>query len=190
MMAQEMSHRMKNMLATVNSIVNQSMRGNQPVDAMRQNITERLDALARSHDVLGGRDFGSASIRDAVDKAIEPFNTSGRIQSAGPDFDLTHQAGTSLALALHELATNAVKYGALSNNNGQVRVEWFLEADNFVFVWKETGGPSVRQPERTGFGSRLIKMLGISLQGSATIDYQPDGVVFEARTSRASLSAQ
>lgn len=190
MMAQEMSHRMKNMLATVNSIVNQSMRGDQLVDAMRQNISERLDALARSHDVLRGRDFGSASIRDAVQKAIEPFNASGRIQWHGPDFDLSHQASTSLALALHELATNAVKYGALSSNDGQVRVEWSLDGDDFLFVWKETGGPLVKTPDRSGFGSRLIKMLGMSLQGTAAIDYRPEGVVFEAKTSRASLSPQ
>ena len=190
MMAQEMSHRMKNMLATVNSIVNQSMRGSQPVDAMRQNISERLDALARSHDVLRGRDFGSASIRDAVQKAIEPFNASNRIHFFGPDIDLSHQASTSLALALHELATNAVKYGALSNEDGRVRVEWALESDDFLFRWNETGGPSVKKPERSGFGSSLIKMLGMSLQGNAAIEYRPEGVKFEARTSRASLSPQ
>jgi PAS domain S-box-containing protein len=188
MMAQEMSHRMKNMLATVQSIINQSMRPDQPVDGIRTNITERLDALARSHDVLRGREFDTASIRAVVQQAIAPFNSAGRIHFFGPELQVSHQASSSLALALHELATNAVKYGALSNENGRVRIEWDIEGDNFKFSWTETAGPLVVKPERSGFGTRLIRMLGMSLQGKAEIDYSPDGVVFTVSTSKASLA--
>ena len=187
MMAQEMAHRMKNMLATVQSIVNQSMRSDRPVDGIRTNITERLDALARSHDVLRGRDFDTASIRAVVQQAIAPFNTAGRIHFFGPELQVSHQASSSLALALHELATNAVKYGALSNESGRVRIEWDVEGDEFRFSWKETAGPPVVKPERSGFGTRLIRMLGMSLQGKAEIDYRPEGVLFTALTAKASL---
>jgi PAS domain S-box-containing protein len=188
MMAQEMAHRMKNMLATVQSIINQSMRGEQPPEVIRGNITSRLDALSRSHDVLSGRNFDSASMQETVERAIEPFNAVKRIHFFGPDIRVSHQGSSSLSLALHELATNAVKYGALSNDAGRVRVEWSVNGDAFQFVWKESGGPTVEQPERSGFGSRLIRMLGMSLKGSAVIDYDPAGVIFTATTMRSALS--
>lgn len=187
MMAQEMAHRMKNMLATVQSIVNQSMRGERPPEIMRKSISDRLDALSRSHDVLRGNDFDEASLAALVSKAVEPFNSAGRIELSGPDLRLSHQASTSLALALHELATNAVKYGALSNTSGSVRVTWHIDGDVFHFCWEERDGPPVMKPERSGFGSRLIRMLGMSLRGSADIDYRPTGVVFTATTSVGSL---
>jgi two-component sensor histidine kinase len=187
MMAQEMSHRMKNMLATVQAIIQQSMKGDQPTAVMRQAIGERLEALGRSHDVLRGTDFDTANIRETVEKAIEPFNTTRRIEYFGPDIHVSHQGGTSLALALHELATNAVKYGALSNETGRVRIEWSNAGDQFSFSWLENGGPMVTPPTRSGFGTRLIKMLGSSLKGEANIDYRPDGVVFEVTTATSEL---
>ncbi len=189
MMAQEMSHRMKNMLATVQAIIQQSMKGDQPTAVMRQTIGERLEALGRSHDVLRGNDFDTASVRETVEKAIEPFNTTKRIHYFGPDIHVSHQGGTSLALALHELATNAVKYGALSNEAGRVRIEWSQTKDQFAFLWRESGGPEVSPPTRSGFGTRLIRMLGSSLKGEANIDYRPEGVVFEVNTSTSELQS-
>ena len=187
--SQEMGHRIKNMMATVQSIVNQSMRGDLDVVSMRKNITSRLDALGRSHDVLRGRDFASANITAVIDRAIEPFNTNDRFLIQGPDFLLSHQGANTLALSVHELATNAVKYGALSNKDGQVRVVWTIDGDDFYFTWTEQGGPPVSPPGKAGFGTRLIRMLGLGLSGSASLDYHPDGVVFTASTSLSSLSS-
>lgn len=189
MMAQEMSHRMKNMLATVQAIIQQSMKGDQPTAVMRQTIGKRLEALGRSHDVLRGNDFDTANVRETVEKAIEPFNTTRRIQYFGPDIHVSHQGGTSLALALHELATNAVKYGALSNDTGRVMIEWSDAGDQFSFSWLESGGPKVTPPTRSGFGTQLIKMLGSALKGEASIDYRPDGVVFEVTTPTSELQS-
>lgn len=189
MMAQEMSHRMKNMLATVQAIIQQSMKGDQPTAVMRQTIGERLEALGRSHDVLRGNNFDTANVRDTVEKAIEPFNTTRRIHYFGPDIHVSHQGATSLALALHELATNAVKYGALSNETGMVRIEWSDAGDQFSFSWLENGGPKVTPPMRSGFGTRLIKMLGSSLKGEADIEYRPDGVSFKVTTSTSELQS-
>lgn len=189
MMAQEMSHRMKNMLATVQSIVNQSMRASEPLENIRQNISDRIEALARSHDVLQGRSFDTADLGAVVEKATAPFNAAGRIISGGPNVSLSHQASSILALALHELATNAVKYGALSGDVGTVQITWHLDGEDFSFIWKELDGPIVVEPQRLGFGTRLIKMLGGGLKGSASLDYHPEGLVFTATTAATSLCA-
>jgi len=186
--AQEMGHRIKNMMATVQSIVNQSMRGDIDVTTMRNNITNRLDALGRSHDVLRGRDFLSANIRAVIERAIEPFDAGKRFVVSGPDFLLSHQGANTLALSVHELATNAAKYGALSASGGEVCIDWRIEGDDFHFSWAESGGPLVVAPKKSGFGTRLIRMLGLGLNGKASIDYHETGVVFTASTSLASLS--
>lgn len=186
--AQEMGHRIKNMMATVQSIVNQSMRGDFDVATMRNNITSRLDALGRSHDVLRSRDFLSANIRAVIERAIEPFDAGERFVISGPDFLLSHQGSNTLALSVHELATNAAKYGALSKSGGEVRIEWRIEGEDFHFSWAESGGPPVVTPQKSGFGTRLIRMLGLGLSGKASIDYNETGVVFTASTSLASLS--
>ncbi|WP_296040613.1 PAS domain-containing protein [uncultured Agrobacterium sp.] len=186
--AQEMGHRIKNMMATVQSIVNQSMRGDFDVTTMRNNITSRLDALGRSHDVLRGRDFLSANIRAVIERAIEPFDAGKRFVISGPDFLLSHQGSNTLALSLHELATNAAKYGALSTSEGRVIIDWRIDGDEFHFAWVESGGPAVSPPKKSGFGTRLIRMLGLGLTGKASIDYNVTGVVFTASTNLASLS--
>lgn len=187
--SQEMGHRIKNMMATIQSIVNQSMRGDTDVNTMRNNITSRLDALARSHDILRDRDFSSANIKDVVERAVEPFNARGRFLMSGPDFMLSHQGSNTLALSLHELATNAVKYGALSNGHGTVEIAWRTDGEDFHFTWRERGGPTVSQPTKTGFGTRLIRMLGLGLNGKAEIEYNPEGICFTASTKLASLTA-
>nr|WP_172691013.1 PAS domain-containing protein [Agrobacterium larrymoorei]ASK49459.1 histidine kinase [Agrobacterium larrymoorei] len=187
--AQEMGHRIKNMMATIQSIVNQSMRGDIDANTMRNNITSRLDALGRSHDILRNRDFSSANIKDVVERAVEPFNVSGRFSIAGPDLILSHQGSNTLALSLHELATNAVKYGALSSNQGTVEIAWKTEGEDFHFTWSERGGPAVSRPTKTGFGTRLIRMLGLGLSGEAAIEYHPEGICFTASTKLASLTA-
>ncbi|WP_018899439.1 PAS domain-containing protein [Rhizobium sp. 2MFCol3.1] len=188
MMAQEMGHRMKNMLAITQSIVNQSLRADEPIESIRSTISQRLAALSRSADVLRGREVDSLGLREIVQQAVAPFNEAGRIAFDGPDLDVSHRSNTSLSLALHELATNAVKYGALSEPQGRVDIHWSVTGDDFVFRWKETGGPVVVEPERRGFGTKLIQMLGASLRGEADIDFPPDGLSFIVTTSRDAMT--
>lgn len=182
LMTQEMSHRIKNILATVQSVVSQSLRGDADIEDMRTTVTERINALGRSQDILTGKRWDVAGIRDTVQRAIEPFNQSRHIHFFGPDIEIGQSASGALMMALHELATNAVKYGALSTEAGRIRIEWTREADDLVFRWTESGGPEVEPPKRTGFGSRMIeRALASTIRGEAMIDYRSLGVVFTMR---------
>jgi PAS domain S-box-containing protein len=190
MMAQEMGHRMKNMLATTQSIVNQSLRADEPIDKIRSTISERLGALSRSADVLRGREFETLGLREIVEQAVAPFNETGRIAFDGPDIDVSHRSNTSLSLALHELATNAVKYGALSVPEGRVDIDWSVDGGSFEFRWRESGGPDVVEPKWRGFGTKLIQMLGASLRGKADIEFRREGLWFAVETSRDALTQE
>lgn len=182
LMTQEMSHRIKNILATVQSVVTQSLRLDDVPDSTRQSVVARINALGRSQDILTGKRWDVAGIRDTVERAIEPFNQSNRIHFFGPDVQINQGASGALMMALHELATNAVKYGALSAEQGRVRIEWSREGRDLVFRWTEGGGPPVQQPQRSGFGSRMIdRALSSTIRGEATIDYRAEGVAFTMR---------
>ncbi len=179
----EMGHRIKNILATVGSIVSQSLRTTVPACDMRDTVAERIRALSGAHEILTGRQRDIAGLRNVVDQAVSPFNADGRIRLSGPDLDVSHRASSALTLALHELSTNAVKYGALSTDNGWIEVSWSVSEETFNLTWEEAGGPQVRVPTSSGFGSRMIqKALTSSVGGEARIDYRVDGIVFTLRT--------
>ena len=183
LMNREMSHRIKNILATVQSIVSQSLRTDHPASAMREVVSQRIQALDASHDVLTGKEWDVAGLRQTIARAIKPFNGGLRIDFAGPDLEISHRASSALTMALHELATNAVKYGALSNDHGRVDVEWWTQDAMFKLRWTETGGPEVTPPTTTGFGSRLIeRALSGTLGGTAKIAYLPHGIQFNLST--------
>lgn len=184
LMNREMSHRIKNILATVQSIVSQSLRTDVSASAMREVVSHRIGALAGAHDVLTGKEWDIAGLRQTIERAVTPFNTGGRIHYFGPDLEISHRASSALTMALHELATNGVKYGALSGDSGRVRIEWSIAGDTFDFLWTETGGPTVSVPTKTGFGSRMIeRALEGSVGGQAKIEYLPTGVVFRLSTT-------
>ncbi|MGV3652437.1 MAG: PAS domain S-box protein [Devosia sp.] len=190
LMNRELGHRIKNILATVKSIVSQSLRTSQPASDVRDVVSQRIEALSSAHDVLIGRGLDSAGLRDTVERAVRPFNGQNRIHFFGPDLEISDRASSALTMALHELATNAVKYGALSGDRGRVRIEWTLEDESFSLSWSEIGGPPVSRPEQTGFGSRMIeKALAASVDGRAQIDYRPDGVVFQVDARLSSVVA-
>ena len=190
LMNREMGHRIKNILSTVGSIVRQSLRADAQVPAMRDVLLRRINALSGAHDVLTGKDWDIAALRQTVEKAVLPFNSEHRIHYFGPDLDISHRASSALTMALHELATNAVKYGALSGEEGRVRVEWFIEDERFELRWIETGGPTVTLPERKGFGSTMIEYaLSASVDGTAQIEYLPDGVRFQLVTDLDAMQA-
>ncbi|WP_329609843.1 PAS domain-containing protein [Paracoccus benzoatiresistens] len=189
LVTQEMGHRIKNTLATVQSIVSQSLRAELPSNELRKVVAERIEALSGAHDILAEDDWDVAGLRQTIERALRPFNADGRIHYFGPDMEIRHAVSSTLTLALHELATNAVKYGALSGDDGRVRVEWSLQEEDFVLTWDEIGGPPVTPPTRTGFGSRMIeKVLSATVEGSATVDYRRQGVHYELRAPLMALS--
>ena len=178
----ELNHRVKNTLAIVQSVARQSLRG---VDkAVQDGFFGRLAAIARAQDMRDGGDGQSVRLAELVQKAVAPFDfpgPAGRVAAEGPDLSLRWEAAQSLALALHELATNAVKYGALSDGAGRVTVAWRLEPGDearLILCWTERGGPEITvAPERVGFGTRMLKqVLAAQLDGEIDIAYDRGGV--------------
>lgn len=190
----ELNHRVKNTLAAVQSIVTQTLRhAADPGDASRA-ITARIMALSGAHNVLTRESWDGADLRTLVETAIHPFQGPGpdAFQLSGPDMRVGPYAAISISLALHELATNAVKYGALSTPAGRVRIGWSVGAGQvFRLEWIETGGPVVTPSDRRGFGSRLIlQVLPDQLQGAAELEYRPAGIAFRLTASVDAVSDQ
>ena len=180
----ELNHRVKNTLATVQSIAMQSLRGlkGPAADAARDAFEARLLALARAHDVLTRQSWESAELDDVVAGAVAPLDgTRTRFAIEGPRVRLPPRMALSVAMALHELGTNAVKYGALSNATGRVAIRWTVEAGaRLRLTWTERGGPPVEAPESRGFGSRLIERnLARELAGSVSLGFAREGVTCE-----------
>jgi len=177
----EMKHRIKNTLATVQAIAKQTLRS--VPDEVRAAFIARLHALASAHDLLTLQRWNGASLGDVVAGALAPFREKHheRFRIEGPD-DVWLDAGKSLllAMALHELATNAVKYGALANQSGEVRLGWERtrdgKCDRLRLFWRESGGPPVRPPEQKGFGSFLVERALQGELGEAHLDFAPQGL--------------
>ncbi|RZI76957.1 MAG: PAS domain S-box protein [Pseudomonas sp.] len=179
----ELNHRVKNSLAIVQSLATQSFRKATTADGGLAAFTSRLAALSSAHSLLTRGNWGAAGLADVLSTTVAATAgaDTGRIRLAGPDVTLSPQVATSVAMIVHELATNAIKYGALSVPDGRVSVTWRAEAKNgskiIGFDWSESGGPPVGQPAHSGFGTRLIQR-GISAdqRSSVTIDYAPRGL--------------
>jgi two-component sensor histidine kinase len=177
----EIHHRMKNMLTMVTAIVRQSMRSAASLDDAQVAIDLRLQAMARAHDLLLKADWKSTSLRDLVQGAVQQHDTvQGRIAITGTDIQIVASAIQPLILALNELCTNAIKYGALSNDAGHVAIGWTTAADMLSLRWVESGGPAVAPPARKSFGMRLIAdALPRQLGATARLDFAPPGLIFE-----------
>ena len=179
----ELSHRMKNMLAMVQSIATQTMRTASDLDTAKEVLAGRLIALSKSHDLLLGGAVGAAPVEVLIRSALQTHeDNQGRFKLEGPTFTVGARAAMSLSLILHELATNAAKYGALSTANGQVSITWQLRdvggEPHCALRWSEGGGPAVVPPTRTGFGSRLIgRGLAGNFGGEVDLSYPATGVV-------------
>jgi PAS domain S-box-containing protein len=182
---EELNHRVKNTLSTVQSIVWQAFRNSSDAEVIREGIEARLFALSRSHDLLARENWKSAGLVDVVNAALEPFGVAGRAERiviTGEDIRLPPKVILALGIALHELATNAVKYGAFSNAAGSILIAWTIEpkpeGDRLMLRWQEKDGPPVALPSRKGFGSQVIERgLSHELEGSTHLDYEPEGVV-------------
>jgi PAS domain S-box-containing protein len=181
----ELNHRTQNTLATVQSVVLQTLRGHADKDLIEV-LERRILALAKAHGLLGRENWDSVSLRDILNEILRPLEVSGsadpRVFIEGPNVRLSSKAALTLALVLHEMATNATSHGALSNGGGgQIDVDWGMvptpNGDQMRLQWRESGGPPVTPPIHRGFGSRLQGSLAEELHGEVSLDYAPAGVV-------------
>ncbi|HSC17302.1 MAG TPA: PAS domain S-box protein [Rhizomicrobium sp.] len=177
----EIKHRVKNTLATVQAMAAQTFREAPPAE--RKAFVARLQALAEAHDVLTQKHWASAEARETIERAMAPFRDgrAERIALAGPSVELPPNKALLIAMFLHELGTNAVKYGALSNPLGKVEVRWRQAGQpkrpQLVLEWDESGGPAVTPPSRQGFGTRMIERALQAEGGSAKFDFRPEGLL-------------
>jgi two-component system CheB/CheR fusion protein len=183
LLAHELSHRVKNTLAVVQSLALSSAGGAQSVDEYRDTFVGRLQALARAHSLLLDADWRSADIETLVAQAIEAyrFGRADGVAISGPSMELTPTQSLVLSLALHELGTNAAKFGALSHPDGRLRINWSVEGSDSSrrvrLTWQERDGPTIAQPPTRGFGTEMIEQAcTYELGGEAKLDFAPEGL--------------
>lgn len=175
----ELNHRVKNTLAAVQSMAAQSFRPGTDLEDARRQFEGRLMALSRAHDILTRESWGGAALADIVRESIAPYrdHRRDRLHAHGPAVWLPPRHALAFAMVLHELCTNAVKYGALSGADGEIGIEWSVRAGSLRLHWVESGGPRVAQPTRRGFGSRLIERgLRHEIGGCVELAFAPGGV--------------
>lgn len=178
----ELDHRVKNTLANIQALVAQTGRTAHSLVDFTEGLDRRIQSMARAHSLLTKSRWEGASLANLVEEELSPYKQrTGAIVVAGAHAVLTPQAALALSLALHELATNAAKYGSFSVGSGGLSVRWTVDdAGGLNLLWKESGGPRVEQPGRRGFGSTLIeRALGWETGGDARLSFDPDGVVCE-----------
>jgi two-component sensor histidine kinase len=187
LLIEELNHRVKNTLAILQAIAVQTFRSANRYE--REKFEGRLGALAEAHNLLSTEKWQGSELEDVIGRVLKPYrlNTPDRIRISGPKVALSPRVAVVLSMIVHEIATNAAKYGALSNDTGTVDVSWELsDADarktqsaRLRLVWQETGGPVVSAPIQRGFGSRLIERSARDqLGGEATVDFLPPGVIY------------
>jgi len=186
LLAGEMSHRVKNLLAIAAGLTSLTSRSAASIDEMTRELTQRLTALGRAHDLvrpLPGEQGKAALLGDLLTVLLAPYDDtgafSGRIRVAVPRMGVGERTVTTLAMVVHELATNSVKHGALSTGAGVLDISSSADDDNVYLVWAETGGPLMsQQPEMRGYGSQMIsRSISSQLGGSLDYDWQPTGLV-------------
>ena len=183
MLIGELNHRVKNVLATVQAVMRQTARRSDSLDDFTETFTGRLHALAKAHNLLVEKEWIGADVGQIVNDTLAPYRTSdeGRVIAKGPRLSVRPQVGVALMMILHELATNAVKYGALSVPGGKLVVTWHQDgegqAERYHVRWNEAGGPKVTLPSRQGFGTKLIERSTThELGGRARLEYPEEGV--------------
>jgi PAS domain S-box-containing protein len=177
LLAREVDHRAKNALALVQSIVRLTRSSN--LTSYVNAVEGRIKALSRAHTVLSQSRWQGADLGGLVDEELAPYRTSDsdRVVTNGPEVLLQPAAAQTLALALHELVTNAAKYGAMSSSSGRVRLTWELQGGNLILHWSESGGPATQEPSSQGFGTKIIiASIERQLGGQATFNWRPEGL--------------
>ncbi len=179
MINDELRHRVKNMIAVIGAVANQTLRHGSDPEALAA-FQSRLVAFGTAHEALTNGQDAAGRVEDVIHMTLDPhLRDPDRCTVSGPMLLLGAKQAVSLALTVHELATNASKYGALSSDAGRVDISWTDTAGTFVLRWRESGGPAVAAPQKLGFGSRLMEtVIATDLGGSATSDFHPDGLAF------------
>jgi len=174
----ELNHRVKNTLAMVQAIAMRTFRAAPDMAVAQEQFAARLVALAQANDLLTGERWAGASLHSAIEQAVRPHQYDpARCTLSGADLRVSPKTALAMALAMHELSTNAVKYGAWSNESGRVAIGWRIAGEQLLVEWREEGGPIVTPPARRGFGSRLIERgLAGELGGTVTLYFDPGGV--------------
>ena len=177
----ELGHRLKNMLSMVMAVVGQTLK-RQSDQSQVKVLQRRLEALGAAHNVLIDQESSSASVRAIAQSVIAVLGQADRVGMDGPQLTLGPRSALGCSLILHELCTNAIKYGALSNDKGRVELSWTVSDEgtepSIALKWRESGGPRVARPERSGLGTRLIGM-GLLGAGETRMDYDPEGLRVE-----------
>jgi two-component sensor histidine kinase len=179
----ELSHRSKNLLAVIQGMARQAIASSPDLATFEKSFSERLHGLARSHELLVGKNWQGAAIADLVTAQLTFVKRENNVETQGPEVLLTPQATQTLGLALHELATNAVKHGALRSDSGHLVVKWRIEETSLPrlhLLWEELGGCSAEPPQRKGFGYTVLqRVVPASLGGSAKLSFTTEGARWE-----------
>jgi len=190
--ARELQHRVKNSLAIVQSIAAQSFRTTRTKEEGLRTFSGRLKALAAATDLLTKDNWTIVSVRDLIEEIVSPYREDGddRFHLAGEDLHIDSAHSVNLGMALHELCTNAVKYGALSRDSGEVFIRWSPTPDGISLEWRERGGPLVAPPTKTGFGTRLLRS-GLFKEASGSVDlaFEPEGLLARIDVRRRAAAA-
>ena len=192
----ELVHRTKNLLALAQAMTRQLARQTDSVDTFQRAVADRLEGLARSIEVLTSEQWSGVSLRRVIDIHLATFlQAPQQLDISGQDFVLKPEAVQNLGLVLHELATNSVKYGALSAPEGKIAIEW-TNVDGDIgpmiqFTWTESGGPRVKKPTLTGFGTTVTKAHAASaFGGNVEIDFRPEGLVWVLNALRSTMERE
>jgi len=177
---EELNHRVKNMLTVVNAMARQTLASSRSSGEFTENFVRRIDALGRTHGLLSRENWGNLQLCEVARESLEPYalGDKDRVVLSGPPVALDPKSALALGIVFHELATNAIKHGALSNGTGSVTLSWgFAGNGDVALLWRESGGPEVLAPAHGGFGSRLIRLeLTHELSGNVEVLYDPNGL--------------
>ena len=193
LLAREVQHRTKNLFSVVQAIVARSFANKRTVEEAETAVKDRLHSLAQTHAILIDKEWQGADLAEVVRTEMGPYGD--RVSIEGPSLMLTAKAAQNFALALHELATNAAKYGALSNQSGRVHISWSVGKPNgrhqFMFRWQERGGPRVTPPTGKGFGSAVLEqVMAEYFETPPQIEFAADGVGYEVVGSLEAITNQ
>jgi two-component sensor histidine kinase len=184
----ELRHRIKNLLAVVQAVANQTLRSGRSVEESRKALNGRLSAMGEAVDMLLRTAWSEGGLRELIERAL--VGEKDRVDLEGPDLVLGPDAVMALSLVFHELESNSMKYGALSSARGRVAIGWRVEEGRLSLAWEEKDGPPCAPPLRQGFGSRMIaKLVGGRFRGASETEYRADGLRWTLTAPLSGLAA-
>jgi two-component sensor histidine kinase len=184
----ELRHRIKNLLAIVQAVSNQTLRSGRSIEEARKALNGRLSAMGEAVDMLLATAWSEGGLHELIERAL--VGERERVEVNGPAVTLGPDAVMALSLVFHELESNSMKYGALSTDDGRVAIGWNLDDERLSLSWEERDGPPCAPPLREGFGSRMIaKLVGGRFKGASETDYRPDGLKWTLRAPLSGLAS-